>query len=172
MNLGSLSLSVTISDGEFSNTIPAVVLAAAFQIPPRTCCNVLQNLLFETSYPHPDAPVDNFSGEGTIGEGERSETLEEIYISKRSRTLGGGLGEDIRAERLAENLACALGDRRSLAGFYKLARTYPHDLLQEAERRTMLIPDAQVRRTRGALFTAIVRKLADCGWVQETQTRR
>ncbi len=172
MNLGSLSLSVTISDGETTRTVPALAVATVFRMPPRTCCDALKNLLFEASYPQPDPPVDNYSGEGVRGEGERSETLRNKYISKRSETFGGGLGEGVQPEAFAESLAIALDDPGSIGGYLKLVRVYPANLLREALRRTLFIPSSRIHKTRGACFTAIVRKLASNGSAEETDLHR
>lgn len=161
MNLGALSLSVTVSDGEVSRTMFAPAMAAAFRMAPRIFCDALAALLYETSFPQ---PVDKFMGKGTMGEGERSETLENIYLSKRSETFGGGLGEETRPEALAESLAIALDDPGSIGGYLKLTRVYPAALLREALRRTLFIPGSRIRTSRGACFTAIVRKLAASGW--------
>jgi len=74
------------------------------------------------------------------------------------------MGEIERVERLARVLADRLGDPGSLAGFTKLVQTHPEPLLEEALRRTLLIPADRITRSRGACFVGVVRKLAEAGW--------
>lgn len=97
--------------------------------------------------------------EGGWGEGaryERQNDRKDIYQTFRYRAAT----ENEAGTGLAHELAAALQDEANLAAFVALTRRYPHWLLMEALRRTLAIPDERIRKSRGALFTAIVRILA------------
>lgn len=106
------------------------------------------------------------SGEGGTGGGERSDTLgpETFKQNLEERSERGRSLEPVReamdAEAFAQLLAEQLGDERSLAAIRRLVAEHPHDVLGQALQLTLRVPPERVRSSRGALFTGIVRKLA------------
>lgn len=76
-----------------------------------------------------------------------------------------GLRGEGRGERLVEiafdiahHLAATLRDSRSLAWYRCIARRLPLEVIQDALARAMEPPEHEVRRSRAALFTAIVKR--------------
>jgi DNA replicative helicase MCM subunit Mcm2 (Cdc46/Mcm family) len=64
-------------------------------------------------------------------------------------------------EILASELAEALDDRESLSLYVSYARTYPAPLLKRALAEALSVPVEKIRKSRGALFTYLVRKYAN-----------
>ncbi len=64
------------------------------------------------------------------------------------------------AHGYADFLADRLSDHANIALLRVLAAQHPRELLEDALRRTMAIPAATIRKTRGACFTGVVRLLA------------
>ncbi len=58
--------------------------------------------------------------------------------------------------RLANEIADRLNDRGSLHLFLGFSRKYREDHLRKILEKVMSIPDRQIRKTRGALFTYLV----------------
>ena len=58
--------------------------------------------------------------------------------------------------KLANELAETLRDRDSLALYLKFADTYQEDHLRKILAKVMSIPESQIRKTRGALFTYLI----------------
>lgn len=57
---------------------------------------------------------------------------------------------------LANEIAEALKDRESLPLYLGFVRKYKEEHLRRILKRVMSIPDRQIKKTRGALFTFIV----------------
>jgi hypothetical protein len=57
---------------------------------------------------------------------------------------------------LANEIADCLNDRESLPLYLGFARKYKDEHLRKILKRVMSIPDEQIKKTRGALFTFIV----------------
>jgi hypothetical protein len=125
------------------------------------------------------------------GEQAVDEQREEVARFKRtiqetknvnSETLqGGGVGEDLSDEEFVHRLASHLGDGANIGWLRKLAAMHPRSLLQDALERAMAVPAHQIRKSRGAYFTGIVRILTgtharnrlgpgDGGGTQQAQT--
>jgi hypothetical protein len=60
-------------------------------------------------------------------------------------------------ESVAHHLACALRDDRSLAFFKIVAAVVPREVIRDALTRALDVPAPAVRRSRGAIFTALIR---------------
>ena len=58
--------------------------------------------------------------------------------------------------RLANEIADQLDDRGSLHLFLNFSRKYREDHLRKILEKVMSIPDRQIKKTRGALFTFLV----------------
>ncbi len=57
---------------------------------------------------------------------------------------------------LANEIADTLNDRESLPLYLSFVRKYKDEHLRKILKRVMSIPDEQIKKTRGALFTFIV----------------
>lgn len=57
---------------------------------------------------------------------------------------------------LANEIADVLHDRESLPLYLSFVRKYKEEHLRRILKRVMSIPDEQIKKTRGALFTFIV----------------
>jgi hypothetical protein len=58
--------------------------------------------------------------------------------------------------RLANEIADQLNDHGSLHLFLNFSRKYREDYLRKILEKVMSIPDRQIKKTRGALFTFLV----------------
>jgi hypothetical protein len=58
--------------------------------------------------------------------------------------------------RLANEIADQLNDRGSLQLFLNFSRKYREDHLRKILEKVMSIPERQIKKTRGALFTYLV----------------
>jgi hypothetical protein len=58
--------------------------------------------------------------------------------------------------RLANDIADQLDDRASVQLFLQFTRKYREDHLRKILDKVMSIPDGQIKKTRGALFTYLV----------------
>jgi len=58
--------------------------------------------------------------------------------------------------RLANEISDQLNDRGSLHLFLNFSRKYREDHLRKILEKVMSIPDRQIKKTRGALFTYLV----------------
>jgi hypothetical protein len=63
---------------------------------------------------------------------------------------------DTNQKRLANELAETLNDRDALPFYLTLTTKYQEDFLRKILAKVMSIPEANIRRTRGALFTFLV----------------
>jgi hypothetical protein len=60
--------------------------------------------------------------------------------------------------RLAVELADALNDRDSIQAYMLLTERYSEDFLRKTLQKVLLIPKEKIRKTRGALFTFLVKQ--------------
>lgn len=68
--------------------------------------------------------------------------------------------EDSPSALLAREIAAGLGDTGNLARYEELAETHPESLVRRAYRDALAMPRERIRRSRGALFTFLLRKYA------------
>jgi hypothetical protein len=61
-----------------------------------------------------------------------------------------------KEERLAREIADALNDNESLAIHITFAKKYSEAFLRKILQKVLSIPEDQIRKTRGALFTYLV----------------
>ena len=61
-----------------------------------------------------------------------------------------------KEEKLAREIAGALGDMDSLANHITFANKYSEAFLKKTLQKVLSIPEDQIRKTRGALFTYLV----------------
>lgn len=61
-----------------------------------------------------------------------------------------------KEERLAREIADALNDNDSLTVHIDFVQKYSEAFLRKTLQRVLSIPEAQIRKTRGALFTYLV----------------
>jgi len=63
-----------------------------------------------------------------------------------------------KEEKLAEELADNLGDQESLPFYRDLVERYSESFLKAKLKKVMSIPPDQIRKTRGALFTYLIKQ--------------
>jgi len=63
-------------------------------------------------------------------------------------------------EKLARELADTLNDHDSLKFYLDCAEKYTEDFLRKKLQKVLSIPDDQIRKSRGALFTYLIRNHA------------
>lgn len=59
-------------------------------------------------------------------------------------------------EKLAVEIAHALDDMDSLHAHRKMVATYSEKYLREKLNKTLAVPDSQIRKSKGALYTSLV----------------
>ena len=96
-----------------------------------------------------DAPNGSVA---TIGPTER-------YKGDGDRAARSAGHESDRA--LARRIALTLGDGENVGAIERLVESYPRATIELALDRTRAVPAERIRVTRGALFTSLVRKLAE-----------
>lgn len=65
--------------------------------------------------------------------------------------------------KLANEIADTLNDRDSLTMHLQFAHKYQEGFLRKILARVMSIPDSKIRKSRGALFTALVKQAENNG---------
>ncbi|MCC6528479.1 MAG: hypothetical protein IT373_37885 [Polyangiaceae bacterium] len=97
---------------------------------------------------------------GTVTNERNSDRLFPVVPGKGKEEGSGeepsGRDED-DIHSLASYLADALGDRKSLRWYELVARTVPYDVVRHALTRSLDFRRDEVRRSRAAYFTAIVK---------------
>jgi hypothetical protein len=69
--------------------------------------------------------------------------------------------------KLANEIAATLNDRDALPLYLQYARKYQEGFLRKKLARVMSIPEASIRKSRGALFTFLVNQAADHGGARD-----
>lgn len=59
-------------------------------------------------------------------------------------------------EKLALEIAHALGDTDSLQSHRKMVATYSEEYLRSKLTKALTVPESQIRKSRGALYTSLV----------------
>lgn len=157
---------VVLRDGRRSRTVTINDLAAMLELPPERL-QAVALVLLRCVEDEPACPVniqlgDALGGRGNVRSGSVGpETSSEEYIYKSVRYVPAVDNPHLgSAADFALSLAVTLDDIGSLGGYEKLVREHPLPLLQEALRRVERIPSERIAKSRGAVFTGIVRKLA------------
>lgn len=78
--------------------------------------------------------------------------------------------EPDHASGLALEIATAFGDVGNLARYEDLVERFPEALVRQAFREARLMPRARVRKSRGALFTFLLKNYADTNDSEESDT--
>jgi len=65
--------------------------------------------------------------------------------------------------QLAHEIAERLNDHEALSLYLSYTQQFPHDILREFLNRVTSIPDRNIRRSRGALFTHLVNQYKTYG---------
>ena len=63
-----------------------------------------------------------------------------------------------KEEKLALEIARSLNDQGSFYHYVKLCQKYPEKLLLEILNEVLAVPSYQIRKSRGALFTFLIKK--------------
>ena len=63
-----------------------------------------------------------------------------------------------QAELLAQDVAAALNDRENLALYLSFAKKYPEALIRRVLGQVRDIPDAKIKKSRGALFNYLIQR--------------
>jgi hypothetical protein len=63
-----------------------------------------------------------------------------------------------KQEKLAREIANALGDEDAIAVHIGYAEKYSETFLRKTLQKVLSIPEDQIRKTRGALFTFLIRQ--------------
>jgi len=157
---------ITVELGGRRRQITATALASALGKSAASVREGLLRLLYQGSLGHVPAPGDDeYPQEEGDSRGRSLPSVRKRNGDKQIRSYpfgeDGGPGEETpiavdKSERLADYLADVLRDDKSLA-FYKLvAAAVPHEVVREALDRALDVPRHQVRRSRAAIFTALV----------------
>jgi hypothetical protein len=62
-----------------------------------------------------------------------------------------------KQEKLAQELADALNDHDSIQFYRECTLKYSEDFLRKKMQKVLSIPEDQIRKSRGALFTYLIR---------------
>jgi hypothetical protein len=63
-----------------------------------------------------------------------------------------------KEEKLAREIADALGDIEALSIYEGFAHKYKEEFLRRILQRVLAVPEDQIRKTRGALFTYLIKQ--------------
>lgn len=118
-------------------------------------CNPEQ-VMMPTTCAFDVAPVHTNNNKTTrISNNNTSGAAEDVH-SGRPR-ICEGIEPAVGTEPLAFDIARALNDQNNLRSYMFYARTYPEPLLRQALGEAQKTPDAQIRKSRAALFKHLVR---------------
>jgi hypothetical protein len=158
-----LPLIVTLRHGHASCTLPANLLERLLGVPN------LGAALFRLVDPQLVHEERGTTGgekfpriPGTSGNGIQK-YLSEPFSLKRVRGKRGEeenrvpVSNGDNSERLARHIAATLHDEKSIAWYRLVARRVDHEVIREALTRALDVPARDLRRSRGAVFTALVR---------------
>ena len=157
-----LPLIVTLRHGHATCTLPANLLERLLGVPN------LGAALFRLVDPQLIHEERGKGGEkfpripGTSGNGIQK-YLSEPFPLKRVRGTRGEeenkalVFDGDNSERLARHIAATLHDEKSIAWYQLVARRVDHEVIREALTRALDVPARDLRRSRGAVFTALVR---------------
>lgn len=119
--------------------------------PPDELASTLEALLRQGSFTVHDRegppPIDR-SIDQVVEDKERS--------IDRAKPCGQPVDRLADPLRWAEDVARKLGDPAGVLCYRSLARRYPRDLLARALADALAVPEAKIRRSRAALFVALV----------------
>lgn len=147
-------LEVTIALGAHSRQISGRELVEAMQASPSL--TTLVRLATSTSHPHVVHGEEGVGGEsGPLGSNAKNISALTRSDPERSERLTRPCAREV--EGRAQFLADVLADHRSLGWYRQVAEHAPEHIIRDALARARDLPSANVRRSRAALFTSIVR---------------
>ncbi len=157
-----------------SRRLPLVSLAAALRRDVQGAADALEILIQGPPESRADAPsvAPSVGGKGgrdrsfvrsDAARGTQSvETIESGEKLKGGRSIGSEpSARDESDHEVARRIAYALGDTENVGAIERLVATYPRATIELAFDRAKAVPPERIRVTRGALFTSLVRKLAE-----------
>lgn len=167
----AFDLAVTLSLGSTRRAVPALELARLLGLPelPAQLLAVLLGQVPEAVIHSPSTVAgeherDFLSSETNGNSNLRFRTFsdsgeEELEASRAACELAvlNAAGSSTDAKRLAGYLADRLDDRKSLAFYALVASVVPREVVSAALASAIDLPARDVRRSRAAYFTAIVR---------------
>jgi hypothetical protein len=155
---------VTIELGSHRRVVTLAELARALGLPDQA--GKIGSVLFAAACPE---PIHTSTGEREPTESmglppspeTKNERYQKLYSSfplagKGGESEGNHRGQE--AERLAAYLADRLDDWKSHRFFLSIARSVPHEVVLAALASALDVPRADVRRSRAAYFTAVIRR--------------
>ncbi len=156
-----LPVVVTIRQGESSCTLPAHLLERMLRIPS------LESMLLRLVDPHAVHKERGTTEGEDVNKPVTNENAVHMYLEKPLplNRSSDSMQEEYRAresivdnpEQLAAYLATKLKDDKSMAWYRLVAQRVDRNIIQDALMRALDIPARDLRRSRGAVFTAIVR---------------
>lgn len=156
---------VALEFGAHRRTVAVADLAQALGLPGQEAKVV--SALFTAARPEPvrnpngeREPTESFplsSTEETKNVNERVDIYSSLPLPENVGEPAGSRG-DPKAERLAVYLAERFNDWKSYAFFLSVARRVPREVVLDALGRALDIPRSEVRRSRAAYFTTIIRR--------------
>lgn len=68
--------------------------------------------------------------------------------------------QPVESQLIAEEITLALNDRENFSLYEFYARKYPESLLRKIVADVLKVPEERIRKSRGALFTYLLKKYA------------
>jgi hypothetical protein len=112
---------------------------------------------------HPE--LEN-KGENPANASQKSATAKkanDITLNKYILNVNVGEHQDsvVKEDLLARKICRDFRDEENLSLYQFYVRKYPREIIQEAYRETIKIPAKKIKKTRGALFTYLVKHYAE-----------
>lgn len=163
-------LVITLAYGPFTHRFPLIAVAAALRLPREHLRDTLVGLILASA--PDDVALPNVWEEGREEGPEFTGPEPELHtipiplpsvpFTGRDGDVGEGTPRDGTA-MTAEFLADLLNDHANLSVLKTLVAHTPPATLKAALDETLAVPAERIRKTRGAYFTAIVRRLSGRG---------
>lgn len=153
MILEAETFEILIRRGTLECRVPLLALAAALRLPRDTLSRALEGLLL--------ASVTTDTERRSVGEtteGARSESVTFPEQIKEAFDRGSGERTSNDGALTPETLADLLHDEANLSALRRLVEQHPPDLVVAALTETLAVPDERIRKSRGAYFTAALRR--------------
>lgn len=144
------ALAVSIREGSRETRVPLVALAAVFRVRPRELASRLRALVGSIQ-------GRLLEGEPTEGESDRSLPERNNSPLRSIEGIGGAGGRGTLVD--PAEISRALGDEAGIAAIRRLVAQAPPELVELALTRTLAVPASQIRRSRGAYFSTVLRGL-------------
>jgi hypothetical protein len=168
MTLEPRELDITLSYGSHTRHFPLLSLAAALRLPRQQLRDSLVGLLLASL--ESEGVYSLLEGEPTEGKSERSEPSEPLPLETTIKPLPNEAFPEREVEEgkprddrtlTAEFLASVLDDEQNLQALKLLVEGASTEVLKDALAETLAVPIERIRKSRGAYFTALVRRLTE-----------